>query len=102
MIHEVNMPAPRVFVNRTLNLRKIQYLGFDMDHTLVRYNSYNFEQLSHKVVLEKLVASRSYPAEIKSFPFDYTRCIRGLVIDRRLGNLLKLNRYSGIRASSHG
>ena len=28
-----------VYVNRTLNLRKIKYIGFDMDHTLVRYNT---------------------------------------------------------------
>ncbi|NCN95450.1 MAG: hypothetical protein GW917_01880, partial [Bdellovibrionales bacterium] len=37
-----------VFANRTLNLKRIQYLGFDMDHTLVRYKSENFESLAHK------------------------------------------------------
>ena len=91
-----------VYVNRTLNLKKIQYLGFDMDHTLVRYNSSQFEELAHQIVIQKLVKNKGYPQEILKFPFDYSRSIRGLVIDRRLGNILKVNRYSGIRQSFHG
>jgi len=92
----------RVFVNRTLNLKKIQFLGFDMDHTLVRYNSRNFEELAHRTILLKLVQQKGYPDSILKFPFDYERAVRGLVIDRRKGNLLKLNRYAGIRMSHHG
>src|ERR1700722_10604381 len=91
-----------VYVNRTLNLKKIQYIGFDMDHTLIRYNSKNFEALVFKMVLEKLVKERKYPAKILSLPFEFDRVIRGLVIDRKNGNLLKVNRYSGIRLSYHG
>lgn len=92
----------RVYVNRTLNLKKIQYMGFDMDHTLIRYKSHNFEGLAHQKILKKLVDQRGYPKEILSLPFEYDRVIRGLVIDRRMGNLLKLNRYAGIRVSYHG
>jgi HAD superfamily 5'-nucleotidase-like hydrolase len=91
-----------VFVNRTLNLKKIQYIGFDMDHTLIRYNSRNFEKLVHQLVLKKLVKERHYPADILSLEFTFDRVIRGLIIDRKNGNLLKLNRYSGIRLSYHG
>lgn len=92
----------KVFVNRTLNLKKIKYIGFDMDHTLIRYQSQNFEELTHDVVLKKLVNDFNYPKDILDFPFEFNRVIRGLVIDRKNGNLLKLNRYSGIRSSSHG
>jgi len=91
-----------VFVNRTLNLKKIQYIGFDMDHTLIRYNSRNFESLVHRLVLAKLVKERHYPEGILSLKFTFDRVIRGLIIDRKNGNLLKLNRYSGIRLSYHG
>ena len=35
-----------VFCNRTLNLKKIKYIGFDMDHTLVRYDIQNFKKVS--------------------------------------------------------
>ncbi len=92
----------RIFVNRTLNLKRIGYLGFDMDHTLVRYNSANFEGLAHRKMLEKLVADRSYPETILKLKFSYDHSIRGLVIDKAKGNVLKLSRYSAIRVSYHG
>ncbi len=91
----------KVYVNRTLNLRKIQYLGFDMDHTLVRYHSRAFEHTTHDLVLQKMVAS-GYPDLIQTLPFDYDLAIRGLVIDKQKGNLLKVSRHGAIRAVYHG
>ncbi len=92
----------KVYVNRTLNLKRIRYIGFDMDHTLVRYHSEAFEALSHSVMKEKLVKNKNYPEAVRNLPFDYNLTIRGLVVDRKKGNLLKLNRHSSIRASYHG
>ncbi len=92
----------RVFVNRTLNLKRILYLGFDMDHTLVRYKSENFEALAHKVMIEKLVSDKGYPESILKLQFSYDRAVRGLVIDKAKGNILKLSRHSAIRVSYHG
>lgn len=94
--------STRVYVNRTLNLKRISYIGLDMDHTLIRYHSEEFEKLSHQTMREKLVKNKSYPEEVIKLPFDYSIVIRGLVIDRKKGNLLKLNRHSAIRASYHG
>jgi HAD superfamily 5'-nucleotidase-like hydrolase len=91
----------KVYVNRTLNLRKIRYLGFDMDHTLVRYHSQAFEQTTHEMVLQKLVG-RGYPRDILALPFDFHLAIRGLVIDKQKGNLLKVSRHGAIRAAFHG
>ncbi len=91
-----------VFVNRTLNLKRIKYIGLDMDHTLIRYNSEAFEQLSHNIMKEKLIANKGYPEIIRALPFKFDQAIRGLVIDRKKGNLLKVNRHSAIRASFHG
>jgi HAD superfamily 5'-nucleotidase-like hydrolase len=91
-----------VFVNRTLNLKKIKYIGFDMDHTLVRYHSENFEKLAHTTLIEKLIKNRGYPKEIGKIKFDFNRAIRGLVIDKKNGNLLKLSRWGAIRGSYHG
>lgn len=92
----------RVYVNRTLNLKRIRYVGFDMDHTLVRYKSENFEALAFRMMKEKLVNEKGYPASILDLPFSYDRAIRGLVIDKAEGNVLKLSRYSAIRVSYHG
>lgn len=91
-----------VFVNRTLNMRKIKYIGFDMDHTLVRYNSQAFEALAHRTLVKKLVEERGYPKSILKLPFDYNSVIRGLIIDSLRGNLLKVSRHGAIRVSRHG
>jgi len=91
----------KVYVNRTLNLRKIRYLGFDMDHTLVRYNTQEFERTTHEITLGKLVGM-GYPDAVLSLPFDYDLAIRGLVMDKQKGNLLKVSRHSAIRAAFHG
>jgi HAD superfamily 5'-nucleotidase-like hydrolase len=92
----------KVFVNRTLNMRKIKYLGLDMDHTLVRYHSHAFEELAHRTMCERLVTVKSYPDNVRGLKFDFDLAIRGLVIDKKKGNLLKVSRHGAIRASSHG
>lgn len=92
----------RVYVNRTLNLKRIRYIGLDMDHTLIRYNTKEFEKLSHAIIKEKLVKKKGYPDVVMSLPFNFDLAIRGLVIDKKLGNILKLNRHSAIRTSYHG
>ena len=73
-----------------------------MDHTLIRYNTESFERLSHTKIIEKLISRKGYPEAIKKFQFDFQFALRGLVVDRKKGNLLKLNRYTAIRTSFHG
>lgn len=92
----------KVFVNRILNLKRIKYIGLDMDHTLIRYNIKNFEALVYKMVIDKLINAKHYPSELKHFLFNFTDAIRGLVIDSKNGNILKLSRYGAIRKSYHG
>ena len=91
-----------VYVNRTLNMKKINYIGLDMDHTLIRYNTSAFEALAHKIILDKLVKNHGYPKSVLDLTFEFNLAIRGLVIDKSKGNLLKLSRYSAIRSSYHG
>ena len=91
-----------VFVNRTINLRKISHLGFDMDHTLVLYDVGRFERLVHTLVKRQLVEQRGYHVELYDLPFERERFIRGLVIDKNAGDILKINRFGRIRKSYHG
>ncbi len=91
-----------VFVNRTLNLRKVKYIGLDMDHTLVRYNTIAFETLAYKGMLKKLVEEKEYPEEVLKLEIDFHSVIRGLVVDSTRGNLLKVSRHGAIRGSLHG
>ena len=91
-----------VFVNRTLNMKKIKYIGLDMDHTLIRYNKKHFETLVYQLIVEQLVIKKQYPNTIKQLLFNFEDAIRGLVIDSQHGNILKLSRYGAIRQSYHG
>lgn len=91
-----------VFVNRTINMKKIKYIGLDMDHTLIRYKTQEFETLVYQFVIDYLIQHKQYPIEIKQFKFDFASAIRGAVVDCKNGNILKLNRYGAIRKSFHG
>lgn len=77
-------------------------IGLDMDHTLIRYNSENFEGLVYQLVKNQLIRVKQYPEAIKTLEFNFKDAIRGLVIDRKNGNILKLSRYGAIRQSYHG
>lgn len=94
--------SSKVFVNRVLNLKKITHLGLDMDHTLIRYRNREFEALTYKLALDQLVDSKGYPKEVLNLPFDFDLAIRGLVLDIKNGNTLKLSRFGAIRSSRNG
>ncbi|KAL8058159.1 hypothetical protein ABFS82_03G000600 [Erythranthe guttata] len=62
--------SPRgIFCTRTLNLRSISAIGYDMDYTLMHYN---------------------------------VAVIRGLVIDKEKGNLVKADRFGYVKRAMHG
>jgi HAD superfamily 5'-nucleotidase-like hydrolase len=91
-----------IFTNRVINLRRIKAIGFDMDYTLVRYNTKAFEQLTFDVVKNKLVRDKDFPKEALKLKFNYHKVIRGLVIDRYNGNILKVSSYGKIKQAHHG
>lgn len=91
----------RVFVNRSLNLSKIKYFGFDMDYTLAEYISPEFEDLGFRLTLERLIAT-GYPDDLRSLRYDHTFAVRGLWFDSDFGNLLKMDAYGNILLAVHG
>ncbi len=91
-----------IFVNRTLNLKKIKYIGLDMDHTLIRYQSERFETLVYQFVIDYLISNKHYPEAIRGLTFNFAHAIRGSVVDSKNGNILKLSRFGAIRQSYHG
>jgi HAD superfamily 5'-nucleotidase-like hydrolase len=91
-----------IYVNRTLNMKQIEAIGFDMDYTLVRYDSEAFETMTYQEIKKKLVEVKHYPKEILDLKFQLNLAIRGLVIDKPLGNVLKLSTYSKVKQAFHG
>src|SRR5512139_794504 len=89
----------RLFCNRTLNLRAIEAIGFDMDYTLVHYDVKAWERLAFDHAREVLRA-RGWPIDDR--PFDPREFTLGLVMDLDLGNVAKANRFGYVVRASHG
>src|SRR5580704_1050826 len=92
----------RVFCNRNLRMDSIEMIGFDMDYTLALYHQDRLEQLSIRLTLEKLVAKHGYPEAIKTLIYDPRWAIRGVMVDRELGNVFKLDRHAHVGRCYHG
>jgi HAD superfamily 5'-nucleotidase-like hydrolase len=92
-------PGRGVFCNRTLNLRSVRAIGYDMDYTLVDYRVDAFEQMVYAQARERL-GSEGWPVE--GMLFDPEMVTRGLVIDTELGNLVKANRFGFVKRAMHG
>lgn len=92
----------RVFVNRNLKMAGIDWVGFDMDYTLAIYNQAEMDRLSVRATVEKL-ESRGYSKEIlRAVDYKIEFPIRGLLIDKRYGHILKMDRFKVVQKGYHG
>lgn len=69
----------RIFVNRTVNMETIKYVGFDMDYTLAVYKSPAYEELGYNLALKKLI-KKGYPKDIENLKYDPTFPIRYVIL----------------------
>lgn len=92
----------QIFVNRNLNLAKIELIGFDMDYTLAIYHLRRLEELSYDLTVDKLVKAYGYPEAIRGIPYDHQFVMRGLFVDKKAGNLLKIDRFGHVGRAYHG
>jgi HAD superfamily 5'-nucleotidase-like hydrolase len=88
-----------VFCNRTLNMRSIRAIGYDMDYTLIQYDSAIWEQLAYQYAKDFFLGKNWPVAELT---FDHHSVTRGLVVDMQLGNLVKANRFGFVKKAMHG
>ncbi|KAH0736356.1 hypothetical protein KY285_012063 [Solanum tuberosum] len=92
--------SPRgIFCSRTLNLRSISAIGYDMDYTLMHYNVMAWEGRAYDYCMENL---RNVGFPVDGLAFDPDLVIRGLVIDKEKGNLVKADRFGYIKRAMHG
>ncbi|MFK7987048.1 MAG: HAD-IG family 5'-nucleotidase [Sandaracinaceae bacterium] len=92
----------RIYVNRNLRFDLVSTVGFDMDYTLAIYRQEAMDQLSIDATSEKLVDQLGYPACLRTAPYRTDFAIRGLLIDRKHGNVLKMDRYRYVKKAYHG
>ncbi|MDH4350004.1 MAG: HAD-IG family 5'-nucleotidase, partial [Gemmatimonadota bacterium] len=91
--------ARGIFCSRTLNLRAIRAIGYDMDYTLVHYHVEEWERRAYEHLRRKC-ADLGWPVD--DLRFDPTLIVRGLVIDTELGNVIKANRFGYVKRAYHG
>jgi 5'-nucleotidase len=91
--------ARRIYGNRTLNLRSIDTIGYDMDYTLIHYRVDEWERTAFRHTKERLEAAGFPVADLE---FDPESVIRGLTIDLQRGNLVKPTRFGYVIRASHG
>ncbi|KAB2023326.1 hypothetical protein ES319_D06G010100v1 [Gossypium barbadense] len=92
----------QIFCNRSLNMKNILAVGFDMDYTLAQYKPETFESLAYEGTIRKLVYDLGYPPELLEWTFDPKYMVRGLVLDKKRGNILKMDRHKYVKVAYHG
>ncbi len=97
--HTAPPPERGLFCNRTLNLRTIRAIGYDMDYTLIHYRIAEWERRAYEHLRDKLQAL-GWP--VGDLEFDMTLVVRGLILDVELGNILKVNRFGYVKRAMHG
>ena len=101
---ELVLEAPytrRIFTNRDLAFDRIPVIGFDMDYTLAMYRQDELEALSIRCTLDKLLG-RGYPEALRDIKSDPAFAIRGLVVDKKFGNIIKMDRHGYVGGAYHG
>ena len=100
-MHKDQSHANHVFCNVELNCENLEAVGFDMDFTLAQYND-DFNKLAFEGAKQKLVNNLGYPKEVLDFQYEPERFRRGLIIDKKRGNILKIDRHKYVRKVYHG
>lgn len=94
-------PERAVFCNRTLNLRGIKAIGYDLDYTLLHYSVDAWEGRAYAYGLEAL---RDMGLPVDGLAFDSSLVIRGwaLCASRARGKLPQHHCRSQLPAASWG
>ncbi|MCC6807772.1 MAG: HAD-IG family 5'-nucleotidase [Deltaproteobacteria bacterium] len=95
-------PGRQVFANRDLRFDQINMIGFDMDYTLLSYLRVPMESLAHRLTVDRLIFKRGYPELLREKAYDPEFVIRGLVVDKQLGNIFKIDRFNHVGRCYHG
>ncbi|GFH06129.1 uncharacterized protein HaLaN_00708, partial [Haematococcus lacustris] len=92
-------PQRAIYCSRTLNLRSIKAIGYDMDYTLIHYSVDAWEGRAFAYGLDTL---RQQGVPVDGLQFDPNLVIRGLIMDKEKGNLIKADRFGLVKRAMHG
>lgn len=103
LVEHGDVPLGReVYVNRTLRMDSIRYVGFDLDWTLASYHRDVLGELTYRLAAERLLATGRYPPALGELVYRPEFSCRGLLIDRQLGTVIKMDRHRYVGAAYLG
>uniref|UniRef100_A0A1B0CC25 5'-nucleotidase domain-containing protein 1 n=1 Tax=Lutzomyia longipalpis TaxID=7200 RepID=A0A1B0CC25_LUTLO len=85
------------------NLNDYDYLGFDLDNTVLRYNVRNVVRMEYQVMAKYLVEEKGYSAKLlEPLEADEDFLQKGLILDCENGNILRISRSGVVLRAAHG
>uniref|UniRef100_A0A673KGF6 5'-nucleotidase domain-containing protein 1 n=1 Tax=Sinocyclocheilus rhinocerous TaxID=307959 RepID=A0A673KGF6_9TELE len=85
------------------SLSECDVIGFDLDHTLCRYNLKETSRLIYESFARYLVEHKGYDKDLLLLtPATWDFCFKGLVVDLEEGNLIKLAEDGTVLRATHG
>lgn len=93
-------------VMSTFSLQQYDWLGFDMDHSLIRYKP-TTDKLIYEGIVEFLHTTRSDEIDYEnvsfsSVSFDDQSVVKGCVLDLKTGDFLQIDCSGRVTAARHG
>ncbi|GAB0099779.1 5'-nucleotidase domain-containing protein 1 [Sergentomyia squamirostris] len=89
--------------SKCFNLNDYDFIGFDLDNTVLRYNVRNCVEMEYQEMAKYLVKEKEYSAQLLE-PFDagIDFLQKGLVLDCEKGNILRISRTGTVLRAAHG
>lgn len=77
-------------------------IGFDLDNTLARYKVGNMIKMEYDIVSKYLIEKKGFSEKHLSKPIDHNFILKGLIIDNRNGNIVRIAPNGEIKQAAHG
>ncbi|CAF1086740.1 unnamed protein product [Rotaria sordida] len=87
---------------KTFSLSSCDWIGFDLDHTLIRYRLPELHTLIYQSLCQYLVDTHQYNSHLLEIPYDNYFGVKALIYDSLYGNLIQLDSNGLVHTALHG
>ena len=84
------------------SLASCDWIGFDLDHTLIRYRLKELHTLIYRLMSEYLVNFHEYNRRLLDIAYDEEFGVKALIYDGLYGNLIQLDSNGLVHTAWHG
>ncbi|XP_049953795.1 5'-nucleotidase domain-containing protein 1 [Schistocerca serialis cubense] len=98
------MSASKMTEHNYFKFTDYDWIGFDLDNTLCKYNVENMMKMEYDVLSRFLVDCKSYPEKhlFKPVDDDFNYIRKGVMIDFDKGNVLQIGKGGKVLRACHG